>query len=442
MKKESIDESIGHAARGANKMSDEQRQKIAEVLDTELEEELQKLEHSGSKYMDGWSEENWEREMESHPFFSNQGSLDGSKELSPLMKGLQDLKYSADENTPPELAANYKEDGNFNFKCKKYRMAVLSYTEGLRNANLAMSNMDEMDDQERSNINTLKAQLITNRAASQFRLGNYRSSLLDCRMALKELPSHMKAVERAVECCIKLNRHKECMEWCDKGLVLISSEVSQDTEKKKHFQNWRAQAEKRYKEAERNRRKEEAAIRMAKKEEQTLLAAIQSRGIEIRKTDTSEQGEEDSTMMNISDIEPCHPAALKKSVHLVESNDGKSVLVWPVLFLYPEHGETDFIEEFTESDTVDDHLCLMFNQSEPPPWDIEGKYRSAESINVYFEDASCAARPKLVMVDTRLSLLEVLSKRNGYPGVNAGTPTFIVLAKRSPFEKEFLKKYN
>ena len=30
-------------------------------------------------------------------------------------------KYSPDENSPLELAQNYKEDGNFNFKCKKYR---------------------------------------------------------------------------------------------------------------------------------------------------------------------------------------------------------------------------------------------------------------------------------------------------------------------------------
>ena len=41
-----------------------------------------------------------------------------------MMQGLQDLKYSPDENTPEELAASYKEDGNFNFKCKKYRDLV------------------------------------------------------------------------------------------------------------------------------------------------------------------------------------------------------------------------------------------------------------------------------------------------------------------------------
>ena len=147
MKKLSTDKRESNGAMAAKNMSDEQRQKLAEVLDTQLEEELQKLENSGSKYMDGWTEENWEHEMQQHPFFANRDYLDGSKELSPLMKGLQDLKYSPDENTPAELAANYKEDGNFNFKCKKYRMAVISYTEGLRNSTVAMSNMKEMDDE-------------------------------------------------------------------------------------------------------------------------------------------------------------------------------------------------------------------------------------------------------------------------------------------------------
>ena len=28
----------------------------------------------------------------------------------------------------------------------------------------------------------------------------------------------------------------------------------------------------------------------------------------------------------------------------------KEELVWPVMFLYPEHQETDFIQEFNEND--------------------------------------------------------------------------------------------
>ena len=67
------------------------------------------------------------------------------------MQDMQDLKYSPDENTKEELAKNYKEDRNFNFKCKKYRFAVAIYTEGLK----AMSEEKE-------------AQLLTNRVSAQF----------------------------------------------------------------------------------------------------------------------------------------------------------------------------------------------------------------------------------------------------------------------------------
>ena len=65
--------------------------------------------------------------------------MEDGAELSPLMQGMQDLKYSPEENSPEELAANYKEDGNFNFKCGKYRFAVASYSEGLKELYHVMS---------------------------------------------------------------------------------------------------------------------------------------------------------------------------------------------------------------------------------------------------------------------------------------------------------------
>ena len=107
------------------------------------------------------------------------------EELSPLLQGIQQLKYDETENTPEgrrksatsficshwcnaesqhhffflELANNYKEDGNFNFKCRKYRFAILAYTEGLK---------------QKCKDNELNAQLYNNRSACNFFLKNYR----------------------------------------------------------------------------------------------------------------------------------------------------------------------------------------------------------------------------------------------------------------------------
>lgn len=62
--------------------------------------------------------------MAKHPFFMKQSPAEGQP-VSPLVEGLQKLKYDPDENTPEELAMSYKEDGNFNFKHKNYRLAII-----------------------------------------------------------------------------------------------------------------------------------------------------------------------------------------------------------------------------------------------------------------------------------------------------------------------------
>lgn len=94
---------------------------------------------------------------------------------------------------------------------------------------------------------------------------------------------------------------------------------------------------------ERNRRKEEAAERKEQLKIDALINALQARGI---RTATKGKAGSKSVYLDMSSLEPCHPAAVGKRVHF----DGDS-LVWPVLFLYPEYGETDFIQEFHEDST-------------------------------------------------------------------------------------------
>lgn len=97
--------------------------------------------------------------MDKHPFFMKQAPQEGD-ELHPLMEGMQQLKYDPEENTAEELANTYKEDGNFYVKHKKYRMAILSYTEGLK---------------QKFNNDKLKSTLHNNRSAANYFLQNYRS---------------------------------------------------------------------------------------------------------------------------------------------------------------------------------------------------------------------------------------------------------------------------
>ena len=169
--------------KGAKEMTEEERAELIKKLDDQMEDYLAQKEakaKAGPGYQNGWKEETWEEEMESHPFFASNDKIleDAAKgKLNPMMEGLQNLKYSAEENSSEELAKNYKDDGNFQFKLKKYRLAVAAYTEGIRC---------------KSEDIITNVQLITNRAAAQFHLKNYRSSFNDCALAVKLKEDHFK----------------------------------------------------------------------------------------------------------------------------------------------------------------------------------------------------------------------------------------------------------
>ena len=67
--------------------------------------------------------------MEKHPLFMKDSSTD---EMPPLVGAMKQLKYNSECNTKMELAMTYKEDGNYNFKNRKHKWAIDSYSEGIK----------------------------------------------------------------------------------------------------------------------------------------------------------------------------------------------------------------------------------------------------------------------------------------------------------------------
>ena len=94
---------------------------------------------------------------------------------------------------------------------------------------------------------------------------------------------------------------------------------------------------------------------------------------------------------------------LHRSIQLSEEKDR---LLWPVCFLYPEYGQTEYIESFDEYAIFEDHLRVMFSGDSPAPWDLSRTY-NFESIEVLYEDQR---RHRLVPVPKSTSLLEILQK--------------------------------
>ncbi|NXY49875.1 TTC4 protein, partial [Ceuthmochares aereus] len=274
-------------------------------------------------------------------------------------------------------------EGNAYFREKDYRRAVIAYSEGLR---------------KRCQDPELNAVLHTNRAAAQFHLGNYRSALNDAIQAKKLKPTHLKAIIRGALCHMELKNFSEAIAWCEEGLQIDPKE--------KKLLEMRGKADK---------------LKLGF----SFLLPLQERDIKLIFEPSNEEEEISDGLAEIS-LDGFHSDnAMRAKVHL----DADGNLNWPVLFLYPEHEQTDFIAAFHENSRFIDHLMVMF--AELPPWDLERKYLPS-SLELYFEDEE---RAEMYKVNPEHTLLQVLQHQRYF--VKAGTPTVLAFVEHSPFSKKY-----
>ncbi|KFZ47798.1 Tetratricopeptide repeat protein 4, partial [Antrostomus carolinensis] len=307
---------------------------------------------------------------------------------------------------PAELAGMYKNEGNEYFRERDYRRAAIAYSEGLRRS---------CGDPE------LRAVLHTNRGAAQFHLGNYRSALNDAIQAKKLKPTHLKAIIRGALCHMELKNFSEAIAWCEEGLRIDSKE--------KKLVEMRAKAD-----------KLKFVLLLTVNFFAPILPTIpvcflivwvfflpplQERNIKLVLEPANEEEEISDGLAEIS-LDGFHSDnATGAKVHL----DADGNLNWPVLFLYPEHEQTDFIAAFHENSRFIDHLMVMF--AELPPWDLERKYLPS-NLELYFEDEE---RAEMYKLNPEHTLLQVLQHQRYF--VKSGTPTVLAFVKGSPFSKKY-----
>ncbi|CAF1012765.1 unnamed protein product [Adineta steineri] len=179
----------------------------------------------------------------------------------------------------------------------------------------------------------------------------------------------------------------------------------------------RDRAAKLQKEKERDERKQQGQERKKKSEQDTVLNVVKSRNIHIQEDPSID-------IFNISS----NPAG-----SCIKLNESDQTLTFPVVFLYPEYGQTDYIKEFHEDTKLIDQLAIMFGSR--APWDEEGKY-TLDRMNVYYEDQK---RHELKIVPSDKTLLETLQ----LPGfvVQLGMPSLMIMVPNSPFAKHYLKMH-
>ncbi|KAK7155347.1 hypothetical protein R3I93_010093 [Phoxinus phoxinus] len=383
-----------------------------EDSDDGMDEFMEKF--KAQKYKNAFNESNWEEEFNKVPMFMKTAPENIDPEKNPDLACIQSIIHD-DDRTPEEQARGLKDEGNDYFKEKNYKKSVVSYTEGLK------KNCMDLE---------LNAILYTNRAAAHFYLGNMRSALNDATAAKKLKPDHVKAIIRGAQCSLELRNYVGVLQWCDEGLKLFPTD--------KKLLELRATADKLKREADKDSRKAKVKAKKEQNEKKALLAAIKERGIKLLKTELSRHRGSDSedddghggASRALADLE-LDGMGSQEATGARVFMDEQGVLHWPVLFLYPEHNQTDFISAFCENSSFMDHLAVMFGE-ELPPWDTERKYQP-QNLQLFFEDPE---KGHLYQVDLETSLLNVLQHQRCF--LKAGSPSFIVLVSGSLFSKQFL----
>lgn len=279
------------------------------------------------------------QEMDKHPFFMKEPPKPGD-ELHPLLEGIQQLKYDPMENTLEDLATTYKEDGNFDMKNKKYRMAIFSYTEGLH---------------QKCTNDEINASLYNNRSAAHFFLKNYRwdtqtythtrshhdynfaetfrnysSSFIDAKKAIALKPTYEKAELRMAQCTFHLKRYEECIDICNKFI-------------EKYGQNekiveLRRKARETHLQLLRDQRKEQTEQRRKGETLKRTIDELKARNIKF------EEQVPGASIPYEQLIRPHYLPLEEFPIQMTESMQ----LRWPAVFCYPEFTLCDFQQQLTD----------------------------------------------------------------------------------------------
>lgn len=202
---------------------------------------------------------------------------------------------------------------------------------------------------------------------------NYGSCNRDCAAALRINPKNVKAWFRAASACLVLDKVDEAIDASQSGLryepqnSALKTLLAKAVKRKDHLA-----------ELEKTRREREDRIRM---EKGNVRLALKQRKIPTRTTDRP-------------------PEMPDATIALEDPSESSSTLSFPVILLYPVHAQTDFIKQFHETESLNEHLSYIL----PAPWDVEHEY-TLEKVECYMETIEGG----LIKAGKKLSLLKLLS---------------------------------
>lgn len=303
---------------------------------------------------------------------------------------LEAFKALAYEGTPHEVALGFKENGNECFGLKQWTDAKEYFTKAIvvlqaeirkrERGGLLGGIVDEKPasydaGEVKKELGVLEA-CLCNRAATHLRLKNYRSAALDGASTIRLNSQNIKAWYRSATALLAMSRIKDADECCARGLSI-------DPENK----DLRAVAEQivlRNEQIARKARIEVEAEQRRIRVRTTLRAALKAREIKCRSTPQPPEMEDAKV-----ELQP-------------DPEDPASTLVFPTVFLYPVHLQSDFVKAVNELEPIGERLQYILE--EPMQWDTQREY-THQNVECYMETVAGG----LIKLGKNVNLLKALS---------------------------------
>ncbi|KAJ9215158.1 hypothetical protein DTO166G4_3236 [Paecilomyces variotii] len=312
--------------------------------------------------------------MNKTPLFMTDLENAGDEEGNNVM--LDAIRAIQNEGTRGEVAQNFREQGNESAKAKNWRDAKEFYDKAIAVLVVKEDRWEKPEDPEAEKklLREVEEACYANRALCNLELRNYRSTTLDCASALKVNPKNIKAYYRSSAALLALDKIDEAEDACSRGLQLDPTNKS--------LQQVASKIAARKTVVERIAAKKKEEEERARKEKLILNTALRARQIRTRMTNQPPDMEDAKIKMVPDPLSP------------------ESTLVFPTVFLYPVHAQSDFIKAFSEMETIADHLSYIF----PLPWDTKQEY-TLNNVECYMETTTGG----LIKAGKKLPLLKILA---------------------------------
>jgi len=282
-------------------------------------------------------------EIVDHPIFMQDVPADISN--NPHLLALQSLMY--DGETPESLALHFKKMGN-EFMEKTPQTAITR-----QNSLASYSKAIEMEAPD----DRLNSILHSNRAQVALSLGEYIKVVDDCRAAVRYNRTNKKAYYRGAKASLELGLARQALKFIEK-----LREMDPDNKDVNNMYRLAKQAMDETTEIKEKKREEDMKVQSVKDQErESLRLFLKERNIELY-----------PALYEISMYEAHGKQAIYP--YLASDADNNASVIWPILFLFGEYEQSDFVHEFDEDMVLGEILYQMFPEDRYPQWDVARKY--------------------------------------------------------------------